>query len=345
MDHLKGGKARAIVVNSGNANTCNGEAGQRVAYEMGALAAAALGIPEAETIVASTGVIGVPLDIEIIRDGIAKLPALLSPTGSVDAREAIMTTDTIKKDSAVEVEIGGKTVTIGAIAKGSGMIHPNMATLLCFVTTDCAIDHDLLQEALSASVRKSFNRVSVDGDTSTNDMIAILANGQAGNAKIEEKGTDYRVFADALDFVTTSLAKLIARDGEGATRLIECTVSGASSEEAAEKLARSVISSNQVKAACFGADANWGRVLCALGYADVPFDPEKVEVSFEGPKGFLQVCKDGAGVAFSEETAKSILGGSEISILVDLHDGNGTATAWGCDLTYEYVRINGDYRT
>ncbi len=347
-EHLADGHAQAVIVNSGNANTCTGEAGIIAAKRMAALVAERLPVKPEDVVVASTGVIGVQLDVSPIEAGMEALVAALSKAGSIDAREAILTTDTMKKELAVSVELGGKTVTIGAMAKGSGMIHPNMATMLGFVTTDCAISSGLLQEALSESVRRTYNRVSVDGDTSTNDMVVLLANGMAGNAPIEERGADYRAFAEALDYVDTQMAKMIARDGEGATKLVECVVTGAASEEAAEALAKSVITSSLVKTALFGSDANWGRVLCALGYAPSAFDPNKVRLAFESPRGYLEVCVDGAGIPFSEEKAKLVLGAQEVTILVDLGgrpEGGGQATAWGCDLSYEYVRINGDYRT
>jgi glutamate N-acetyltransferase/amino-acid N-acetyltransferase len=344
--HLADGFAQAIIVNSGNANTCNGEAGIAAAERMAALVAERLPVKAEDVVVASTGVIGVQLDVAPIEAGMEALVAGLSKAGSIDAREAILTTDTMKKELAIGVELGGAEVTIGAMAKGSGMIHPNMATMLCFVTTDCGISPALLQKALSAGVRKSFNRVSVDGDTSTNDMVVVLANGMAGNAAIEIEGPAYRAFAEALDYVLVELAKMIARDGEGATKLVECVVSGAESEEAAEALAMSVIRSSLVKTALFGSDANWGRVLCALGYAGAPFDPDRVKLAFESPRGYLEVCSGGAGVPFSEEKAKLVLGAQEVSVLVDLGGpGAAEATAWGCDLSYEYVRINGDYRT
>jgi glutamate N-acetyltransferase/amino-acid acetyltransferase len=344
-EHLTDGKAQAVIVNSGNANTCNGDAGIAAAKRMAALVAERLPVKATDVIVASTGVIGVQLDVSPIEAGMEALVAGLSKTGSIDAREAILTTDTMKKEIAVQLEIGGKEVTIGAMAKGSGMIHPNMATMLCFITTDCAISSELLQAALSESVKRSFNRVSVDGDTSTNDMVSVLANGAAGNALIKDNGADYRAFAEALDFVAVSLAKMIAHDGEGATKLLECTVTGAASEEEAETLAKSVITSSLVKTAIFGSDANWGRILCALGYAPSSIDPNKVNVAFESPRGYLEVCRDGAGVVFSEEKAKLILGAQEITVLAQVGSGPGQATAWGCDLSYEYVRINGDYRT
>jgi glutamate N-acetyltransferase/amino-acid N-acetyltransferase len=344
-EHLADGKAQAIIVNSGNANTCTGEAGIAAARRMAALVAERLPVAASDVVVASTGVIGQPLDVSVIEAGMEGLVAGLSRTGYIDAREAIMTTDTTKKEEAVAFEVGGKTVTIGAMAKGSGMIHPNMATMLGFITTDCAIAPALLQEALSAVVRKTFNRVSVDGDTSTNDMVVLLANGMAGNAPIIEAGTDFRAFAEALEQVATRLARMVARDGEGATKLVECTVSGAATEEEAEALAKSVITSSLVKTAMFGSDANWGRILCALGYTPAGFDPARVFVAFESPRGYVEVCRDGAPLPFSEEKAKKVLGAEEVSILVELHGGSAEATAWGCDLSYEYVRINGDYRT
>jgi glutamate N-acetyltransferase / amino-acid N-acetyltransferase len=268
----------------------------------------------------------------------------LSRTGSIDAREAIMTTDTMKKEVAVTLELGGAEVTIGAIAKGSGMIHPNMGTMLAFLTTDCAIAQPLLQEILAASVANTYNMISVDGDTSTNDMALFMSNGLAGNAPIEERGPDYRAFAEAVDEINVELAKLIARDGEGATKLAECVVSGAASEKDARALAKAVISSSLVKTALFGSDANWGRVLCALGYTEAAMDPAKVNLAFESGHGYLEVCRDGGPLPFNEEKAKRVLGDTEVSILVDLRMGEATATAWGCDLSYEYVRINGDYR-
>jgi glutamate N-acetyltransferase/amino-acid N-acetyltransferase len=344
-EHLADGRAQAVIVNSGNANTCTGEAGLAAARRMAELVAERLPIPASDVVVASTGVIGVPLEISVIEAGMDALVAGLSKSGSIDAREAIMTTDTMKKEAALSLDIGGKTVTIGAMAKGSGMIHPNMATMLGFVTTDCAISRELLQKALSDSVRRTFNRVSVDGDTSTNDMVVVLANGAAGNPAIVAEDQDYRDFAEALDWIDTELARMIARDGEGATKLVECTVSGAVSEDEAEALAKSVITSSLVKTALFGSDANWGRVLCALGYTKSTFDPDKVDLAFESSRGYIEVCKAGAPLPFSEEKAKKVLGDQEVMILVSLNAGEAEATAWGCDLSYEYVRINGDYRT
>ncbi|MFZ2636147.1 MAG: bifunctional glutamate N-acetyltransferase/amino-acid acetyltransferase ArgJ [Rectinemataceae bacterium] len=344
-EHLADGRAQAIIVNSGNANTCTGDAGIAVARRMAQLVSERLPVKATDVVVASTGVIGQPLDVSIIEAGMDALVGGLSRNGSLDAREAIMTTDTMKKEIAVALEIGGETVTIGAMAKGSGMIHPNMATMLSFVTTDCAISPELLQKALSASVKRSYNRVSVDGDTSTNDMVVILANGRAANSPIVAEGPEYRAFSEALDWLDIQLARLIARDGEGATKLVECTIENAVDEDQAEALAKAVISSSLVKAAFFGSDANWGRILCALGYTRHDFDPDKVDVSFESAKGYIEVCKGGSPLPFSEEKAKKILGEQEVSIYIDIHAGSCEATAWGCDLSYEYVRINGDYRT
>ena len=344
-EHLADGTAQAIIVNSGNANTCTGTQGIAAAKRMAALVAARLPVKATDVVVASTGVIGQQLDVSVIEAGMDELVAGLSKTGNISAREAIMTTDTVKKEVAVEFEIEGKPVVIGAMAKGSGMIHPNMATMLSFVTTDCAISSEVLQKALSSSVRKTYNRVSVDGDTSTNDMVVILANGMAGNAAIIDEGPAYSLFLDALDWLNVQLSRMIARDGEGATKLIECTVEGASDETKAEELAKGVICSSLVKTAFFGADANWGRILCALGYTRNDFDPNKVDVAFESASGYIEVCKNGVPLPFSEEKAKKILSYQEVAVFVTLNEGNAQATAWGCDLSYEYVRINGDYRT
>lgn len=344
-EHLADGKAQAIIVNAGNANTCTGEAGIAAARRMAALVSQWMKIPAYDVVVASTGVIGQQLDVGKIEAGMEQLVAGLSRTGNIDAREAIMTTDTVKKEAAVQFELGGTMVTIGAMAKGSGMIHPNMATMLSFITTDCAISPVMLQKALSASVEKTYNRVSVDGDTSTNDMVVVLANGMAGNAVIEAEGPDFRTFYEALTWLNTQMARMIAKDGEGATKLIECTVEGASDEAKAVELAKGVICSSLVKTAVFGADANWGRILCALGYTRKDFDPAKVDVAFESASGYIEVCKNGVPLPFNEEKAKKILSYQEVTIYVTLHEGEAQATAWGCDLTYEYVRINGDYRT
>ena len=342
--HIEDGYATAILCNSGNANTCNAD-GEQIAETMAALAGDALGIPATDVVVASTGVIGQPLPIAPIEKGVPMLVAALTADGSDNAAEGIMTTDTVKKEIAVEFTVGGATCRLGGIAKGSGMIHPNMATMLVFLTSDVAIAPALLQKALSGDVQKTFNMVSVDGDTSTNDMVVLLANGKAGNAEITEEGEDFAAFMTALNTVTTYLCRRIAGDGEGATKLLECRVSGAANEAIARVAAKSVICSSLVKAAMFGADANWGRVLCALGYAGVPMDVTKIGVSFRSAAGTIEVCRDGAGVEFSEEIAKQILLEEEIEILVTMQDGSGEATAYGCDLTYDYVKINGDYRT
>ena len=343
--NIADGKARAIICNSGNANTCNAD-GEDKAKAMCKIAADELGISPSDVIVASTGVIGQILPIEPIADHAAELVAALGEDNSADAAEAIMTTDTIPKNIAAEFEIGGKTCRIGAIAKGSGMIHPNMATMLCFVTTDTAITADVLQTALKEVADSTFNMISIDGDTSTNDMVAVLASGTAENPVIDSADSeDYKSFAYALTAVMTKIAKLLAGDGEGATRLIECTVTGGESLDSARKIAKSIVCSSLTKAAIFGADANWGRVLCAIGYAGVPVDVNAVDVSFVSSAGEIEVCKNGAGLDFDEDTAKKILSESEIIIKVTLHDGEASATAWGCDLTYDYVRINGDYRT
>lgn len=344
MQNLERGTARAIVANSGNANAC-APGGEENAKRVCAAVSKALGIRADEIIINSTGVIGVPLNPEPIEAAMPALASALSRYGSDDASAAIMTTDTIPKQAAVEVMISGKKVTVGGIAKGSGMIHPNMATMLGFLTTDLAITSDMLHAALSESNRITYNRISVDGDTSTNDMVAILASGMAGNPQIEWKDTDYRVFVEALNYVNGKLARMIARDGEGATKLVSCLVRGARDEECAEKLAMGVISSSLVKAAMFGSDANWGRVICAMGYSKAPFHPDKVDVSFISSEGEIAVCRDGAGLEFDEEPAKKILSQKEVQILVDVNDGFFEAEAFGCDLTYDYVKINGDYRT
>ncbi len=342
--HLSDGKAQAVICNSGNANTCNAN-GIEVAEKMSALAAAALGIAPEDMVVASTGVIGQPLSLEPIEAGIPELVRSLSKDGSADAAEGIMTTDTVMKEIAVEFEIGGKLCKIGGIAKGSGMIHPNMATMLVFITTDCAISSEMLKKALSSDIKNTFNMVSIDGDTSTNDMVTVLANGMAENPEITSEGTDFNTFMLALNTVTVNLCRMIASDGEGATKLLECNVSGAADEAAAKTVAKSVICSSLLKAAMFGADANWGRVLCAIGYSGANVDVDKVDVSFKSVKGEIEVCRNGSGVDFSEDKAKEILLEKEIEILVKLGMGNASSTAWGCDLTYDYVKINGDYRT
>ena len=341
--HIKDGMASAIICNSGNANTCNAN-GIDIAEQMSELVEEKLNISSMDVIVASTGVIGQPLCIEPIKNGMDELVNGLGEK-SADAAEAIMTTDTVKKEVAVEFTIGGKVCRMGGIAKGSGMIHPNMATMLVFITTDCAISSKMLQKALSTDVKSTFNMVSIDGDTSTNDMVSVLANGMAGNDMIDCEGADFNEFMKALNTVTVALCRMIAGDGEGATKLLECDVSGAKDEITAKKVAKSVICSSLLKAAMFGADANWGRVLCAIGYSGADVDVEKIDVSFCSSKGEIEVCKNGAGVDFSEEKAKEILLQKEIGILINLNDGETRATAWGCDLTYDYVKINGDYRT
>ena len=342
--HLTNGKARAVICNSGNANTCNAD-GIEIAEKMCAETGKALGIAPEDVIVASTGVIGQSLDLTPIAAALPALAASLSPEGNDDAANAIMTTDTVDKQAAVEFTLGGRTCRLGGMAKGSGMIHPNMATMLVFITTDAAVAPEMLRKALSSDVAETFNMVSVDGDTSTNDMVAVLANGLAGNEEITAEGPDFTEFMKALNTVTMALCRMIAGDGEGATRLLECRVTGAPSREIARVTAKSVICSSLVKAAMFGADANWGRILCAIGYSGAAVDVEKIDVSFRSAKGEIAVCRDGAGIPFSEEKAKEILLEKEIDILVGLNDGSETATAWGCDLTYDYVKINGDYRT
>ncbi len=342
--NLNDGRARAIICNSGNANTCNAD-GEEKAWQMCEIAAGLLDIRPEDVIVASTGVIGQILPIEPIQSAAADLKAALSPAGGDDAAEAILTTDTVKKQGAVEFQAGGKTCRIGAMVKGSGMIHPNMATMLCFVTSDAAISSEALQQALTAAVDVTFNMVSIDGDTSTNDMVSILASGAAGNAEITPGSEDLLVFTEALTGLLRDLARKVAGDGEGATHLIECRVTGASSKETARTVAKSIVCSSLTKAAIFGADANWGRVLCAIGYAGVPVDVTKVDVAFRSAKGTIPVCKDGAGIPFDEDVAKEILLEKEVGIEVELNSGDFSATAWGCDLTYDYVKINGDYRT
>lgn len=341
--HISNGKAQAVICNSGNANTCNAN-GVEIAEQTCKLLADELGISENDVVVASTGVIGQPLDITPIADGIPSLCASLG-NFSADAAEGIMTTDTKLKEIAVEFEIGGKKCRIGGIAKGSGMIHPNMATMLVFITTDCAISSEMLQMALSGDVAETFNMISVDGDTSTNDMVTVLANGMAGNDEITAEGEAFNTFMKALNTVTVWLCRRIAADGEGATKLLECTVSGAADKSTAKTVAKSIICSSLTKAAMFGADANWGRVLCAIGYSGAEVDISKVDVAFSSEAGKIEVCKSGCGVDFSEEKAKEILLKDEINILVELNSGSETSTAWGCDLTYDYVKINGDYRT
>ena len=342
--HIADGHAKAVICNSGIANTCSAD-GVEKAETMCNLTADALGIGPEDVIVASTGVIGFPIPIGNIKAGMPSLSASLSENGNGDFAQAIMTTDTVVKEAAVSFTIGGKACHIGGTAKGSGMIHPNMATMLCFLTTDVNITPTMLQKALSAVVEDTFNMVSIDGDTSTNDMVSILASGLAGNPVIDTEEEDWDDFSDALYEVMERLSKMIAADGEGATKLLECAVTGAPDKATAKSLAKSVITSSLVKTAMFGADANWGRILCALGYAQAEFDITKLNVSLCSQKGAVEVCKNGTGISFDEDIAKEILLEDAVVIAVELGQGEASATAWGCDLTYDYVKINGDYRT
>ena len=342
--NLQNGTAQAVVCNSGNANTCNAD-GEEKAWRMCEITGQALGLDPSDIIVASTGVIGEILPIEPIEEGVPEAAKELNRFGSKDAAMAIMTTDTVEKEVAVELELDGKKVHIGGIAKGSGMIHPNMGTMLCFLTTDAAISAPMVQKALQAAADKSFNMVSIDGDTSTNDTMTLMANGMAGNTLIDSENEDYGLFYEALEAMCIQLARMIAADGEGASRLLVCKLTGAKDEETARVIAKAVICSSLVKAAMFGADANWGRVLCAIGYSGAEVDVTKVDVSFASKAGTVDVCKDGSGIPFDEDVAKKVLLENEVDIIVVLHDGEGHAEAYGCDLTYEYVRINGDYRT
>lgn len=341
--HISNGVAQAIICNSGNANTCNSN-GIEIAEQTCKLVAEALQMDKADIVVASTGVIGQPLDIAPIKAAIPSLVASLGDNSDA-AAEGIMTTDTTKKEIAVEFELDGKICRIGGIAKGSGMIHPDMATMLVFITTDCAISSEMLRKALSSDIKDTFNMVSVDGDTSTNDMVTVLANGMAGNIEINSEGDAFNIFMKALNTVTVYLCRAIAGDGEGATKLLECKVHGAAASETAKTVAKSVICSSLTKAAMFGADANWGRVLCAIGYSKANVDVSKIDVAFTSAAGTVAVCKNGAGITFSEELAKTILTEGEITIDINLNSGSYSSTAWGCDLTYDYVKINGDYRT
>ena len=345
-EHLADHQARGIIFDSGNANACAPK-GRENAQRMAQAAAAATGLRAQDFAVCSAGIIGVELNIQAIEKGVPSLVAALAdtPQASLDAAHAILTTDLKVKEIAVTVELGGKTVTIGAIAKGSGMIHPNMGTMLCGITTDCAIDGALLQDMLRQVVTKTFNRITVDGDTSTNDTCVVLANGLAGNPAITGPGEDYDIFFAALRHVCEYEAKMIASDGEGAGRLITCTVMGAETEEQAEQMAKAVVRSPLVKCAVFGTDANWGRVLCAIGYSGAQFDPKDVEVKFLSRAGELLVCAGGQGVAFDEALAKRVLSEDEVVIQVTLTSGSATCSCWGCDLTYDYVKINGDYRS
>ena len=343
-DNISDGVAQAMVCNSGNANTCNAD-GVEIATKMCEITAEATGIDSKDVIVASTGVIGQPLDITPIANGMPQLVSELGYDNSENAAEAIMTTDTVKKEFAVSFTLGGKECKMGGIAKGSGMIHPNMATMLVFITTDAAISPELLHKALYSDAQKSFNMISIDGDTSTNDMVSVMANGMAGNKMITEENEDFEVFKNALAMITEKLCRAIAKDGEGATKLVECFVTGGKDWHTAKTVAKSVICSSLFKAAMFGADANWGRVLCAIGYSGADVDVTKIDVSFTSEKGTIEVCKDGAGIPFSEEIAKEILLCDEIKVNIALNDGDASAVARGCDLTYDYVKINGDYRT
>ena len=344
MDHLENGVAWGVVANSGNANACCPQSHEN-AEAMSASAAAATGREPGDFVVASTGVIGQTINISAIQAGLPQAAAALSADGSDAAAHAIMTTDTVKKEIAVSLTIGGKEVRLGAIAKGSGMIHPNMGTMLAFVTTDCAITHEMLSDALHEVVARTFNRVTVDGDTSTNDMCVVLANGMAGNSLIEWKDQDYETFLAALEEVCRYLSRAIAGDGEGASKLVTCKMHGARSEESAERLAKAVVGSSLVKAAMFGADANWGRVLCAMGYSGEDFNPDKVDVAFQSQAGSVQVCAKGRGLDFDEDLAKRVLTEHDVTIAITMGEGDSSCTCWGCDLTYEYVKINGDYRT
>ena len=343
-ENIADGMAQAVICNSGNANTCNAN-GVEIAKRMCSSLSNSLKIDAKDVVVASTGVIGQPLNIDVIEKGIPDLVKNLAENGGTDAAEAIMTTDLAKKEVAVEFTVGGKVCRMGGIAKGSGMIHPNMATMLVFITTDAAISSEMLSKALKTDVQNTFNMISIDGDTSTNDMVTVLANGLAGNEMITKEGEDFNAFMTALNSITVSLCKMIAGDGEGATKLLECSVIGARDEKTAKTVAKSVICSSLTKAAMFGADANWGRVLCAIGYSGADVDVNKIDVAFVSNKGRVDVCKNGAGVEFSEEKAKEILLEKEIVIDVNLNSGDACSKAWGCDLTYDYVKINGDYRT
>ena len=346
MKHLADGRARAIIANSGNANACAPH-GEENAVRMCQAAAQAVGCSAEDIVVSSTGVIGQTINVGAIEAAVPSLYMQLehTPAASLAAAHAIMTTDTVPKEVAAQVEIGGRVVKLGGIAKGSGMIHPNMGTMLCFITTDCAISADMIKQALLETVAVSFNRISVDGDTSTNDTCCILANGMAGNAEITEKGGDYTAFVTALKELCVTLARKMASDGEGAKHLITCHVQGAKDEKSAETISKSVISSTLTKAAIFGADANWGRVLCAMGYSGESFNPDRVDVHFASAAGNIEVCHQGRGLDFDEDLAKRILTEHDIEINIMMGEGNGACTCWGCDITYDYIKINGDYRT
>lgn len=342
--HIENGLAQAVICNSGNANTCNAN-GIEIAEQMSGLVAQELGINREDVVVASTGVIGQPLNIDPIKNGMKELVNGLAYDNGLVAAEAIMTTDVAVKEIAVEFTVGGKVCRMGGIAKGSGMIHPNMATMLVFITCDANISKEMLDKALKSDIQQTFNMISIDGDTSTNDMVVVLCNGMAGNKTIDSEGEDFNEFMKALNTVNVNLCRKIAADGEGATKLLECSVVGANSLKTAKMVAKSVVCSSLTKAAMFGADANWGRVLCSIGYSGADVDVNKIDVSFISNKGEIAVCKNGSGVDFSEEKAKEILLEKEIIIAVNLNDGEYSSKAWGCDLTYDYVKINGDYRT
>ena len=339
--------ARAVICNSGIANACTGEEGFVYCRETAKAASESLGIPDDSVLVASTGVIGMQLPIDRIANGVKAMAPKLegSREAGLEAAKAIMTTATEKKEAAVEIEIGGKTVTVGGMCKGSGMIHPNMCTMLGFITSDVDISKELLQEALSEDIKDTYNMVSVDGDTSTNDTVLLLANGQAGNPKITEKNADYEEFKKALNYVNTTLAKKIAGDGEGATALFEVKVIGAATKAEAVTLSKSVVTSSLTKAAIYGHDANWGRILCALGYSGVQFDPEKVDLYFESKAGKIKIIENGVSTGYSEEEATKILSEEAVTAIADMKMGDASATAWGCDLTYDYIKINADYRS
>ena len=346
MENIKSENTQAIIVNSGNANACTGEDGYKNAKKMTEIIAEKLNLHPTEVLVESTGIIGVQMDMEKVASGLEKIVPELSEEGGHNAGEAIMTTDTFPKNLAVKIEIGGKEVTIAGIAKGSGMIHPDMATMLAFLVTDISIDKKLLQKVFSKSTDDSYNMVSVDGDTSTNDMAGILANGAAGNTKItDENSEEFKIFKEALNFVNKELAKSIAKDGEGATKLIEGTTKNARTMEDAKKVSKSVITSSLFKAAVFGSDANWGRILCAVGYSGAELIVDKIEIFIKGEDKTIQVAKNGMGIDFGEEEVEKILKEEKVGVIVNLNDGNYDATAWGCDLTYDYVKINADYRT
>lgn len=338
---------QVVVMNAGIANACTGQEGMGYCKETADAAGSALGIPSQAVLVASTGVIGMQLPMDRLRAGIGTMVPKLEDTrqAAAAAAQAIMTTDTHKKEAAVTFTVDGKTVTVGGMSKGSGMIHPNMCTMLAFITTDLAISHELLQEALSSVVDDTYNMISVDGDTSTNDTCLVLANGMAGNTKITEKNADYQAFVEALFEVNKTLAKMMAGDGEGATALFEVKVINASSKAEAVTLAKSVVTSSLTKAAIYGHDANWGRILCALGYAGVDFDPEKVDLYFESSNGRLKIIENGVATGYSEEEATKILTADAVTAICDMKQGDAKATAWGCDLTYDYVKINADYRS